>query len=75
MAHRCEHFFCVQRTDEAAKVGLASFHMTGAAQHWYYMLHAGTRRRHSHLAAFQGQGGARSPPSTVVKIHWGGSLL
>jgi hypothetical protein len=35
--HR-EHFFRGQRTGEAEKVGLASFHMTGAAQHWYFML-------------------------------------
>jgi hypothetical protein len=30
--HRCEHFFRVHRTSEIDKVGLASFHMTGAAQ-------------------------------------------
>jgi hypothetical protein len=36
--HRCEHFFRAQRTGEVGKVGLASFHMTGAAQQWYYML-------------------------------------
>jgi hypothetical protein len=37
VAHCCENFFRAQRTDEVAKVELASFHMTGAAQHWYYM--------------------------------------
>jgi hypothetical protein len=36
--NRCDQFSRVQRTDEGDKVGLASFHMTGAAQHWYYML-------------------------------------
>jgi hypothetical protein len=36
--HRCEHFFRAQRTGEVDKVGLASFHMIGAAQQWYYML-------------------------------------
>jgi hypothetical protein len=36
--NRCEHFFRVQRTREADKVWLASFHITGAAQHWYFML-------------------------------------
>lgn len=36
--NRCEHFFRAQRTREADKVWLASFHMTGNAQHWYYML-------------------------------------
>jgi len=36
--NRCEHFFRAQNTGETDKVWLASFHMTGAAQHWYYML-------------------------------------
>jgi hypothetical protein len=36
--NRCEQFFRAQRTGEGDKVGLASFHMTGAAQHWYFML-------------------------------------
>lgn len=36
--NRCEQFFRVQRTRETDKVWLASFHMTGAAQHWYFML-------------------------------------
>ena len=35
--NKCDHFFRAQRTREADKVWLASFHMTGAAQHWYYM--------------------------------------
>jgi hypothetical protein len=30
-----EHFFRAHRTREADKVWLASFHMTGLAQHWY----------------------------------------
>jgi hypothetical protein len=36
--NRCEHFFRAQQTREADKVWLASFHMTGDAQHWYFML-------------------------------------
>lgn len=36
--NRCEHFFRSQRTRESDKVWLASFHMTGTAQQWYYML-------------------------------------
>lgn len=36
--NRCEHFFRAQRTRDADKVWLASFHMTGMAQHWYYKL-------------------------------------
>ena len=36
--NRCDHFFRAQRTREADKVWLASFHMTGVAQHWFYML-------------------------------------
>lgn len=31
--NRCEHFFRAQRTRDADKVWLASFHMTGHAQH------------------------------------------
>ena len=34
--HRCELFFRLQRTEEGDKVCLAAFHMTGAAQIWYY---------------------------------------
>jgi hypothetical protein len=30
--------FWAQRTSEAEKVGLSSFHMTGVAQQWYFML-------------------------------------
>jgi hypothetical protein len=36
--NRCDHFFRAQHTGQAEKVGLASFHMTGHAQQWYYML-------------------------------------
>lgn len=36
--NRCEQFFRAQRTREGDKVVLVSFHMKGAAQHWYYML-------------------------------------
>jgi len=36
--NRCDHFFRAQNTHERHKVGLASFHMTGAAQHWFFML-------------------------------------
>ena len=36
--NRCDHFFRAQRTREADKVCLATFHMTGVAQHWFYML-------------------------------------
>ena len=36
--NKCDHFFQAQRTREADKVWLASFHMTGVTQHWYYML-------------------------------------
>ena len=36
--NRCDHFFHAQHTPEQHKVSLASFHMTGVAQHWYYML-------------------------------------
>jgi hypothetical protein len=44
--HRCEHFFRAQRTGEVGKVGLASFHMTGAAQQCYYMLERDEACRH-----------------------------
>jgi hypothetical protein len=40
--NRCEHFFHAQHTREADKVWLASFHMTGISQHWYYMLERDT---------------------------------
>ena len=36
--NRCESFFRGQLTHEADKVWLASFHMTGSAQQWYYVL-------------------------------------
>ena len=36
--NRCDHFFRAQNTHERHKVGLASFHMTGVAQHWFFML-------------------------------------
>jgi hypothetical protein len=36
--NRCEQFFRAQHTREADKVWLASFHMTGTAQQWYFML-------------------------------------
>lgn len=36
--NKCEHFFRAQRTREADKVWLASFHLTGTSQHWFYML-------------------------------------
>jgi hypothetical protein len=36
--NRCEHFFRAEHTRESDKVWLASFHMTGDAQHWYFML-------------------------------------
>jgi hypothetical protein len=36
--NRCDQFFRAQRTREADKVWLASFHMTGPAQQWYFML-------------------------------------
>lgn len=36
--NRCEHFFRAQRTRDSDKVWLASFHMNGVAQHWFYML-------------------------------------
>jgi hypothetical protein len=36
--NRCEQFFKAQRTREADKVWLASFHMTGPTQQWYFML-------------------------------------
>jgi hypothetical protein len=35
--NHCEQFFRVQHTREADKVWLASFHMAGAAQQWYFM--------------------------------------
>jgi hypothetical protein len=40
--NRCEQFFRAQHTREADKVWLASFHMTGAAQQWYFMLERDT---------------------------------
>jgi hypothetical protein len=36
--NRCESFFRGQLTREVDKVWLASFHMTGDAQQWYYLL-------------------------------------
>lgn len=36
--NRCDHFFRAQHTRECDKVWLASFHMSGVAQHWFFML-------------------------------------
>lgn len=36
--NRCEQFFRGQRTADTDKVWLASYHLTGIAQHWYYQL-------------------------------------
>ena len=36
--NRCDCFFRAQRTPEGDKVWLASFHLTGTAQRWYYVL-------------------------------------
>jgi hypothetical protein len=36
--NRCERFFSAQRTREADKVWLASFHLLGSAQQWYYVI-------------------------------------
>jgi hypothetical protein len=36
--NRCERFFQAQLTREADKVWLASFHLTGSTQQWYYVL-------------------------------------
>jgi hypothetical protein len=57
--NRCEHFFRAQRTRDADKVWLASFHMTGPAQHWYYMLErdAGNISWHTFKAFCQQQFG------------------
>jgi hypothetical protein len=33
--NRCDLFFDAQRTAEADKVGIASFHLVGDAQLWY----------------------------------------
>lgn len=35
---RCDHFFHAQHTPETDKVWLASFHLTGVTQHWYFGL-------------------------------------
>ena len=42
--NRCESFFRGQLTREVDKVWLASFHMTGDAQQWYYILERDTGR-------------------------------
>jgi len=42
--NRCEAFFRGQLTREADKVWLASFHMTGDAQQWYYIMERDTGR-------------------------------
>ncbi|KAG8056256.1 hypothetical protein GUJ93_ZPchr0002g26237 [Zizania palustris] len=36
--NRCEQFFCGQRTLSSDRVWLASYHLIGAAQTWYYAL-------------------------------------
>ena len=36
--NRCEQFFWGQKTAEAYKVWLATYHMTGTAQTWYMQL-------------------------------------
>lgn len=36
--NRCDYFFPAQRMRETDKVSLASFHLIGVAQHWFYML-------------------------------------
>jgi hypothetical protein len=36
--NRCEHFFRTQHTPETDKVDIVGFHLTGVAQHWFYML-------------------------------------
>jgi len=42
--NRCEAFFRGQLTRETDKVWLASFHMTGDAQQWYYIMERDTGR-------------------------------
>jgi hypothetical protein len=36
--NKCDPFFRAQRTHEGDKVWLASFHLMGTAQQWYYVL-------------------------------------
>nr|ABG89853.1 unknown [Phyllostachys edulis] len=36
--NRCEQFFRCQQTPESDKVWLASYHLVGSAQQWYYQL-------------------------------------
>ena len=36
--HRCEQFFRGQRTQASDRTWLATYHLTGAAQTWYYTL-------------------------------------
>ena len=38
LALQCDQFFRAQRTREADKVWLASFHLTGVAQDWYFVM-------------------------------------
>src|SRR6185295_19167220 len=36
--NHCEQFFCGQRTPASDRTWLASYHLTGGAQTWYYAL-------------------------------------
>lgn len=40
--NRCDRFFRAQFTSEIEKVGIASFHLTGVAQQWYFILERDT---------------------------------
>jgi hypothetical protein len=58
--NRCEQFFRIQKTEEAGKVFLAAFYMTGDAAQWYALVernHDGRRLSESIL-------GDRQP------LHW-----
>jgi hypothetical protein len=36
--HKCEQFFRAQQTSKKDRVWLATYHLEGVAQQWYYML-------------------------------------
>jgi hypothetical protein len=67
--NRCERFFNAQRTREVDKVWLASFHLLGSAQQWYYVIErdAGTPSWEEFKQLCHQRFG---PPLTTIWRNW-----
>jgi hypothetical protein len=77
--NRCESFFRGQLTREADKVWLASFHMTGSTQQWYYVLERDAGRpswENFHLLCHQRFGPALSTNhlADLARLPFGASV-